>query len=142
MKQIILFFLSLIIVLNSNGQKVQTIRFIYWGDENQPIGTVLISTGKYVKPLDKSNDAVWGVGVKTDTATFNVTKEFLINNKYTTPDSARLKEFRGYYQIIGSDGTDLFLIEPNITPFSKDFKLTLNEKKVDPAVIEVFKYRL
>lgn len=130
---VVLFFLSLI-NLNAPCQKVQTIRFIYCGEEIKPRGTLLISVDEYVAPTDKLLDSSFGKGIKTDKQTFAFINTFIRKNKYTNNYPNKVIDSLSSYEIITPDKTKFVLNGKYFEPFFTELASGLRQNKLDSIV--------
>ncbi|MBD1365482.1 hypothetical protein IDJ77_16830 [Mucilaginibacter sp. ZT4R22] len=127
--------LSLLIVtmltgFNSFGQKKHNIKFIYYGPETKPVGTILISVEKAEKTIDKPFDAHFGSSVKTDMGTYNAISRFLKEKKYT----ASTVKPNYVYKVIDSDGFSLTVYPKDCPQFFHDLLYLIEANHLDRSV--------
>jgi len=143
--------LATLILLNYFGlsaQTVESIRFVYGGEEPKPRGTLLICIGKLIKPTDRGRiDSIFGRSVKTDETTFHFIKMYLQQNGYTVKNIGEIIDTikhqiidgQSYYTIICSDGLQLYLREPAMRDFFCKLEEGLQVNELDKAVIKELK---
>src|SRR5579864_443866 len=109
-------FLSLIIHLSLSAQKVQSIKFVYSGEELKPHGTIIISTVKQITPSDRVFDSTFGRGIKTNERTIHIIDSFIQKNKYTVIDRKEIPDNVAVYAVIEQTGEKRFLAEKYFKP--------------------------
>jgi len=131
-------------LLAQQTHPVETVRFVYGGDEDKPHGTLVISVGEYVKPKDRGSlDDYFGKCVVTDKKTLELVRQFIQQSKYLTQDNGRIGDSvrqwiqsgYPYYEIIGSDGSAVFLNGKYRISFFNELKMMLRAHDVDEKVI-------
>jgi hypothetical protein len=148
MKNIVLLLLCFVSVSPVlRAQRVESLRFVYAGEEDKPHGTLVISIGKYMKPTDRGVvDSNFGKCVLTDIRTFDSLRQFILHSKYPIRRFARitdsldrwLQEGYSYYTIIGSDGSVVYLNGKYWISFFDGLKVELRAHELDPRVIGAF----
>ena len=138
MRMILALLFPLLIFIKSDERKIQTIRFVYVGEELKPHGTLLISVGKYIVPSDKGLDSFFGRGIKTDEKTFEFINTFVHNNKYTLNNRKKISDLETVYVIICPKRVE-YLREKDFESFFDDLRSGLQEKNLDRVVIEAFR---
>jgi hypothetical protein len=147
-KSISLLILSLVLIgPQLRAQRVESLRFVYAGEEDKPHGTLVISIGQYIKPTDRGLvDADFGRCIVTDLRTFDSLRQFIRKSQYPIGGVARiadslhqwLLEGYSYYKIIGSDGSVVYLNGKYWISFFEGLKSTLRIHSLDQRVIAAF----
>jgi hypothetical protein len=138
----ILSFLLILISFAAYCQQLHSIKFVYFGEELKPRGTLVISVEKLIKPDDKPLDSIFGRGIKTDMNTFITIRNMAqqIKAKYSVTDTTIDMDSHYGYAIVDSNGARYTLEDKNVTKFFDDLKAALVAKNEDEAVIEILKY--
>lgn len=117
------------------GQTLHSIRFVHIGEEDKPIGTLVISVEKKVTPSDRITDRYLGKSVKTDIRTFETIINFTEAKKYLFSR----KEIESDYHVIVNDKKSLYLKYKNSSTFFEELRAQLRKANCDKAVIEALK---
>jgi len=137
MKFSIAIILLLVIYATVNGQSLHIIKFIHQGDETKPVGTLLISVEKKIKPSDRPSDRIFGGGVKTNISAFTYIRALVKSGIYTSVQRKNL----GYdwFKIVDSDRSIYYMPGRNMDKFFNELKATLKTKHMDDNLLEVLK---
>ncbi len=119
------------------AQTLHSIRFVHIGEENKPIGTLVISVEKKVTPRDRVTDRYFGKSVKTDLRTFETIIDFTTTSKHLFSR----KDHESDYHIIINDKKNRYLNYKNCRSFFAGMRIQLRKAKCDKFVIEAFKYK-
>ena len=143
LKQLIFALLIVSMGVKSYGQRISNIRFIHRGEELKPIGTLSISTDEVIVPTDRQLDKIYGKAVKTDTNSFNLVADFVINSKLLTNKPRKLHGNKEFYEIIIVSVTNtqrLYLGEHDIIAFFNTLRDLLIKDNADPHLLDALKY--
>jgi hypothetical protein len=135
-----LLMLPLIIHLTLYEVNARSLKFIYYGTEVKPHGTLLISPDSLIEPTDAPGHAAFGLGLKTNLQTFRSIEEFVYEKKYTSKFPPGKSETGTGYVITDEFGMDFYLPDRNLVSFFSDLTQRLQARNADKVVIEAFKY--
>jgi hypothetical protein len=160
MKAINVFISLLIISCIGKAQEVHWIKFIYYGKQLRPHGTLVIAVDTLILPIKKSEypdstfgwhintrkdssnahiNSRFGLGIQTNQNTLNALVAFIQQGKYTFRKYTRTSDFDVGYEVIDSKGPKYFLPDCNFSPFFRAISAQLQEENLDNAVTMAFK---
>jgi hypothetical protein len=157
MKIVLAFLVLLISDGTSKAQGVRWIKFIYYGEQLEPHGTLIISVDSLISPKGMRPDTLFwrrletqedtfkavvnlsfGRGIQTDHNTYNAIAAFIREGKYTFENYRRANGFDAGYGIIDSKGGRYYLPDCNFSPFFHSISERLREEKLDNTLAEAF----
>ena len=137
MKTILLFVAAFFAVFSCHGQQIHSIRFIHFGDELQPIGTVVISVEKKLTPNDRPLDSHFGISIKTSMKTFEIIEKLIKQSKFRINNPVDT-DYRDNLEIIDSDGFKLYLFSAKYNAFFADLKAVLKDEEDRNEIFDAF----
>jgi len=128
------------IYTTSHEKKAAFIKFVYFGEELKPQGSLVVSINNQIIPTDKPLDSIYGRGIKTDKRTFDLIEEVIDKALYTSNDYRSLGRADAGYIITNAKERKFYLKERNFSAFFKDLSFYLKQKGADDALVEAFTY--
>jgi hypothetical protein len=116
-------------------QSVPNIRIVRVGEETKPVGTLLISVKKQIRPVDRDIDSIFGKGIATDQRTFDRITIFITKNKILVSPPASYG-IPHKYKFILPDSSIRYVNTKDSQRFFGDFQTFLKSEHLDPEVVK------
>ena len=136
----ILIMLILILTCSVAYCQQHVIKFIHFGEELKPVGTIVISVEQLIKPTDRPLDWMYGKSIQTDLATFMAIRNYIDTNHYALSQNTNPNHDTDGFEIVDVDRPVHYCYGSYYAKFFERLKLELTQEKSDQKVIEAFKY--
>jgi hypothetical protein len=124
----------------AEGQTVDAIRFVFRGRANMSLPTLAICVGKLVQPTDAGwFDSTRGSAILTDARTYNWLREYILSSKMAIPNGKPMCPLSSAFEMIDSEGMDLFVCDKNWRPFFDTLRAGMQLHQMDTVVIDALK---